>query len=301
MTWTWPGWPRPPAELPPEELGHILDIDRGEFLAGFDLPDAPGFDTWAATRREACQRQLETVYDRLSQHLLATHNSSAAADTAARWVARAPLSEQAYRRLMAAQALSGQRPAALQTYQRLQATLRQELGLEPSRETAVLADNIGRGRVARSAPAIVAGFGPSRKAAGKRLCCPWWAGRMNTAGWWLPSSQAGQDGAQVVAVIGAAGVGKTRLVSAFQEWARLDSPEAELWQGRAFETGGRLAYQPVVEALRPRLEAGERAGGSAGRCLAGRAEPVDARNAGPLSRPAAADDRRRPVRARAPL
>ena len=64
-----------------------------------------------------------------------------------------------------------------------------------------------------------------------------------------------QEGTQVVALIGAAGSGKTRLVSAFQEWAKLNSPEVEIWQGRAFETGGRLAYQPVVEALRSRLEA----------------------------------------------
>jgi DNA-binding SARP family transcriptional activator len=239
-------------ETPPEELGHILDIDRGEFLAGFDLPDAPGFDTWAATRREGCQRQLETVYDRLSQHLLAKHDSTAAAEAAARWVARAPLSEQAYRRLMAAQALSGHRPAALQTYRRLQETLRQELGLEPSRETAVLADSIGRGRVAeeRQGPS---GAGPSR-AAGQRLMLPL-VGRSEEHGRLAAAFQrAGQDGAQVTAVIGAAGVGKTRLVGAFQEWVGLESPEAELWQGRAFETGGRLAFQPVVEALRPRLE-----------------------------------------------
>jgi len=49
-------------------------------------------------------------------------------------------------------------------------------------------------------------------------------------------------------------VGKTRLVNAFKEWALLDTPETEVWQGKAFETGGRLAFQPVVEALRIRLD-----------------------------------------------
>ncbi|MGB3715745.1 MAG: AAA family ATPase [Candidatus Promineifilaceae bacterium] len=34
----------------------------------------------------------------------------------------------------------------------------------------------------------------------------------------------------------------------------LEDPQGEVWLGRAFETGGRLSYQPVVEALRPRLE-----------------------------------------------
>jgi DNA-binding SARP family transcriptional activator len=243
------------AEMPPDELSPILSLDRGEFLEGFTLSDAPGFDTWATIWREACQRQLETVYDRLSQHLLATHSSTTAVETAARWVARAPLSEQAYRRLMAAEALSGQRPAALQTYERLQAMLQQELGLEPSRETAVLADNIDRGRVdkERPGPSIVGGSGPTGDS-GQRLTLPL-VGRSDEHSRLVAAfRRASQDGTQVVALIGAAGVGKTRLVSAFQEWAILDWPETEVWQGRAFETGGRLAYQPVVEALRSRLE-----------------------------------------------
>ncbi len=92
----------------------ILELDRGEFLDGFSLPDAPEFDHWAAIQREACQRQVETVYDRLTKTQLANYQSAAAVETAARWLARAPLSEAAYRHLMGAQALYGDRPAALQ-------------------------------------------------------------------------------------------------------------------------------------------------------------------------------------------
>ena len=121
-------------DAPPDELRSILTVDRGEFLEGFSLPDAPAFDDWVSIQREACQRQLETVYDRLSQHLLSIHDSALAVETSARWVIRAPLSEQAYRRLMAAQALNGQRPAALLTYHQLRDTLKKELGLQPSRE-----------------------------------------------------------------------------------------------------------------------------------------------------------------------
>lgn len=236
----------------PDALSAILALDRGEFLEGFTLSDAPEFDTWATVQREACQRQLEIAYDRYSQHLLNRHNNTAAVETAARWVARAPLSEQAYRRLMAAQALSGQRPAALQTYKQLRTTLKQELRLEPSRETAVLADNIGRGRVDEDRRGPSAGTTENR---GRRLRLPL-VGRSEEHGRLVAAfRQASQGGTQLVALIGAAGSGKTRLVSDFQEWAKLNSPEVEVWKGRAFETGGRLAYQPVVEALRPRLEA----------------------------------------------
>lgn len=245
-------------EVEPAELSTILTLDRGEFLEGFSLPDAPEFDTWAAIQRAACRHRLETVYDRLSQHMLAGHNSAAAAETAARWVARAPLSEQAYRRLMAAQALSGHRSAALQTYQRLKEALQQELGLEPGRETVVLADNIGRGQVEGDrpgpSPTAIAGAAGPAGAAGLGLMLPL-VGRSDEHGRLVAAfRRSAETRAEVVAVIGAAGVGKTRLVNAFQEWIRVDAPAAEVWQGRAFEAGGRLAYQPVVEALRPRLE-----------------------------------------------
>jgi DNA-binding SARP family transcriptional activator/tetratricopeptide (TPR) repeat protein len=242
-------------ETPPDELIVVLERDQGEFLAGFALPDAPAFDTWTAIQREACQRQIESVYDRLSQHQLAMHDSAAAVETGARWVARAPLSEQAYRRLMAAQALNGQRSAALRTYHRLQAMLRQELGVEPSRETAVLADNIGRGRVDedRQGPVPTVGATPPESRS-RRLTLPL-VGRSSEYNRLTDAFvRVRQDSTQVVAVVGAAGVGKTRLLTAFQEWVRLQPAATELWRGRAFETGGRLAYQPVVEALRARLE-----------------------------------------------
>src|SRR5207244_10193849 len=58
---------------------------------------------------------------------------------------------------------------------------------------------------------------------------------------------------QAVLVVGEAGIGKTRLATEFVAWARAQG--AEVLSGHAFEMGGRLPYQPLVEALRPRLEA----------------------------------------------
>jgi len=242
-------------DFPPDDLRLIVTVDRGEFLDGFSLPDAPTFDDWISTQRGVCQRQLETVYDRLSQHLLSVHNNAAAVEIAARWMTRAPLSEQAYRRLMAAQALNGQRPSALITYHQLQETLKNELGLQPSRETVLLAYNIDQGRV--GAEHIDAAPRVSRTSAAnpqKRLNLPL-AGRSDEHNRLVEAFQhMGSEKAQAVILIGAAGVGKTRLVNAFKDWALLDTPETEIWQGQAYETGGRLAFQPVIEALRIRLD-----------------------------------------------
>ena len=65
--------------------------------------------------------------------------------------------------------------------------------------------------------------------------------------------QARQGQPQAVLVVGEAGIGKTRLAREFVAWARAQG--AEVLSGQAFEMGGRLPYQPLVEALRTRLEA----------------------------------------------
>ena len=242
-------------DTPPDVLKSILTVDRGEFLEGFSLPDSPAFENWVSIQREGCLRQLERVYDRRSQHLLSIHDSGMAVEISARWVARAPLSEQAYRRLMAAQALNGHRPAALLTYHQLQDMLKKELGLQPGRETVLLASNIDQGRVSTQRIDSTSKIG--RVAAVERegsLTLPL-VGRSEQHGRLVEAfHQIGQEVARAVVLIGAAGVGKTCLVNAFRDWVLLDAPETEVWQGKAFETGGRLAFQPVVEALRIRLD-----------------------------------------------
>lgn len=62
--------------------------------------------------------------------------------------------------------------------------------------------------------------------------------------------QQGQT--QAVFLRGEAGIGKTHLASTFLQWAAMQG--ATLLQGRAFEMGGRLPYQPLVHVLGRRLE-----------------------------------------------
>src|SRR5882762_5831381 len=68
-----------------------------------------------------------------------------------------------------------------------------------------------------------------------------------------PSSETMLQGRMQVATIeGEPGIGKTRLAREFLRWARAQG--ADVLEARAFETGSRLPYQPLVEALRSRLE-----------------------------------------------
>src|SRR5947208_15332261 len=64
------------------------------------------------------------------------------------------------------------------------------------------------------------------------------------------TAQGGQT--QVVLLEGEVGIGKTRLATEFLAWAEIEG--ADVLQGQAFEAGGQLPYQPVLEALRPRIE-----------------------------------------------
>ncbi len=212
-------------ETSSEELAAILEIDRGEFLVGFSLPDAPEFDNWAALQREACQRQVETVYDRLTQYQLANHEITIAAETTMRWVRRAPLSEAAYRRLMAAQALAGDRSAALKTYAQCRAMLQAEFGIEPAQETVVLAENITQDQLPKGSNG---GMGVSELSRvippspiNLELLLPFEGRAAEHSQLVAAFQQISEDGAQVAVLIGGAGIGKTRLIYAFQEWVML--------------------------------------------------------------------------------
>lgn len=107
--------------------------------------------------------------------------------------------------------------AALQSYERLRATLQQELGVEPGRETAVLADNIGRGYVAeeRPGPSPAAGSGQT-ESSGRHLTLPL-VGRADEHSRLAATfHRASRDGLQVVALIR---IGLRELAVGRDAWA----------------------------------------------------------------------------------
>jgi hypothetical protein len=61
-----------------------------------------------------------------------------------------------------------------------------------------------------------------------------------------------QGRSQLVVARGEAGIGKNRLANELLSWAMRQG--VDVLRGRAFEAGGRLPYQPLVDALRPRFE-----------------------------------------------
>ncbi len=224
---------------------------RGPFLEGFSLGDAPAFDDWVGVQRNIWHQRLSTILNQLVQLQMDKGDLIAAVETASVWVAHDPLNELAYQQLMSIQAALGERDAALRTYTACQTLLARELNISPAEEITEMAERIRKGEgVHHTQPTVspllghrssfVSFVGPL---IGRRD-----AYTMLTQQYHLVS----QGQSQCVILEGEAGIGKTRLATDFLTWATTQG--AEVLHGQAFESGGHLPYQPLVEALRTSLK-----------------------------------------------
>lgn len=230
------------------QLSTAATCYRGDFLEGFSLGDTPVFDDWVILQSEIWHRKAMLVFDWLS--LLQSEGGEVgnAIETTTRWVALDLFNETAHRRLIQLHFSAGDRAAALRAYRDCQAILAEELNAEPAPETTALAKRI------RSEPSP-----PSRGATAAREAAlplvtaePPLVGRMAQHLDLVTAYRlARRDRPQAVTIEGEPGIGKTRLAKEFLAWASAQG--ADVWHGRAYEMGGLLPYQPVVEVLRQRL------------------------------------------------
>ncbi|HEX9091503.1 MAG TPA: AAA family ATPase [Anaerolineales bacterium] len=225
---------------------------RGDFLAGFSLSDAPGFDNWATIQREIWHRRLGLILDRLSEIQFAHGEFAGATETASHWIALDELNEIAYRRKMRAHFAAGERGQALETYETCRAILAAELGVEPEPDTATLAESIRIQSPLVHSNARKPMPRPRRPDTSVDFLGSLFTGRDREYQALLKCYEhtaAGQP--QFVVLRGEAGIGKTRLARKFIQTA--SAKGAELLPGSAFESGSHLPFQPLVEALRLRL------------------------------------------------
>lgn len=231
------------------QLQSAISLPRGEFLEDFSLRDAPAFDDWVRFQREYWHLHINEIFDRLSQLQFESGALTLAIATVNRWLALDPLHEEAYRRLMRLHFASGDRDAALHTYDICQAMLTTGMQTEPTPETLALAK-----RMRAVAP-------PLRKEPPDAALAPSPAvllegplqGRTEELSTLIKAYHAARHGqTQVVLLEGEVGIGKTRLAAEFLAWAETEG--ADVLRGQAFETGGQQPYRPLIEALRPRIE-----------------------------------------------
>ena len=234
------------------QVQQALDLVRGPFLDGFWLREEAGFDEWVQQRQQQWQVRLQVLFDRLSSwHEFAGELEQARA-ILTRWLVLEPLSEEASRRLMRVYLALGDVTAALQVYTTCRVRLAEELRVKPSTETVALAEHIRATAASLRSPTARPSTTMAESQPPGELVAPL-VGRAAAFSQLVARYQQARGGQpQAVLVVGEAGIGKTRLVSEFLAWVRAQG--TDVLAGQAIEMGGRLPYQPLVEALRPRLE-----------------------------------------------
>jgi len=139
-------------------LAQAIAHYRGDFLAGFALPDSTSFEEWALIQREQLHQQALEALGQLAAYHDRRGDYAALARDARRQIELEPWREDAHRQLMQALAASGDRAAALSAYERCRQVLEAELGIDPDEETHALYERIRAGElspVTSSAPAHV--------------------------------------------------------------------------------------------------------------------------------------------------
>lgn len=229
-------------------LRNGLEAYRGDFLEGFYLNDAPEFDHWADVQRESWRRRVSTVYDNLSALQVEGGEFQTAIETATRWVASDPTRETAYQRLIEAHSAAGDHQEAIDIYEAYRSKLERELGATPGPEIETLAVRLKSG-LEEHRPAPRHQFRTTGEPLSLRVPL---VGRSEEFSALVAEYYAAREsGPRGVAVIGEAGIGKTRLVNEFLSWA--EAQGADVLRGQAFENGG-LPYGPILNAFRERIE-----------------------------------------------
>ncbi len=200
------------------------------------LPDASG--EWIDADRERLRDRAKQVLTRLVGLLEQERAFTEAIDVAQRLLRLDQLDEQAWCVLMRCHARRGERAAALHLYQQCAATLKKELGIQPSAATRLtyreVLDLDTAATTSAAPPRTVVYPLVGRQAEWQTLLSAWRAtstGRMRMA-----------------LIRGEAGIGKTRLAEELVDWSRANNVSA--LTARCYAGEGRLAYAPIAAWLK---------------------------------------------------
>jgi DNA-binding SARP family transcriptional activator len=220
-----------------------LELCRGELLAGVE-------EDWAYALRDQHHELVAELQERLATAAEHAGDAAAAIARTREQVRLDPLSEEATRRLMRRLARSGDRSAALTAYERLETSMRRELGAAPSRETRELAQRL---RVAAEAapPRAASPRLPGVLRRHERSGLVGRGSELGRLGELANAAARGDRGAVLLA--GEPGIGKTRLLSELCRAAHTRG--ATVLFGRCYEDA-LTPYQPFAEALSDYVQAG---------------------------------------------
>ena len=239
-----------------EALEEAVALYQGDFLEGLTLQEPP-FEEWLLTER---LRLRELALEGLARLLTQQRDAGAldeAVQSALRLVALDPLQEPVHRTLMRLYTQLGRRGAALRQYQLCVAALQRELRAEPDDETRALYQQILKRQPAHLSVTPPHAAGPGPRARGRKggstadtlTAETPLVGREVELAQLRDALQAALAGrGQLAAVMGEAGIGKSRLVAELV--AEASRKGARILLGRCFETEQVLPFGPWINVLR---------------------------------------------------
>ena len=251
-----------PADVCEMSLGplkEVVNLYRGEFLAGFTLRDSAPFDDWQFSESERLRDELAVVLERLVICHTLQRDFQSARSYAQRWLDLDPLNEEAHRQLMRLYTRANQRTAALRQYRECVRILDRELGVKPLDETTELYQAVRENGplpvldTSQSSPPA-SERGSDASAADGNAPSP-----ASTPGYSLVGRSTEwetlretytyirTDG-HLIVVEGEAGIGKSRLAEEFLAHVRAGG--AATLAARCYQGEANLAYGPFVEGLR---------------------------------------------------
>lgn len=118
---------------------------RDDFLHGFSLKDGSSFNDWVLNKAAALRHEFASLLEMLVEDLSTLQQPQTAIPYAQRLIELDSLNEAAQRRLMQLYALTDQQAAAIQQYRALEKLLRKELNVDPQLETYNLYKKIRKG------------------------------------------------------------------------------------------------------------------------------------------------------------
>ncbi len=155
-----------------EQLQAAVELYRGDFMAGFNLPGSAAFEEWQFFQAERLRGALADALERLSRPELLARDPEAALAAARRWAALDPLHEPAQLRLMQLYAETGQQNAAMRQYRLLAETLERELDTTPDPAATALYEQLRRGGSQDKAKPLRGAQGSRWSSAPPRLPAP---------------------------------------------------------------------------------------------------------------------------------
>jgi DNA-binding SARP family transcriptional activator/tetratricopeptide (TPR) repeat protein len=260
-------------------LEQAVQLYRGDFLAGFTLRGCPDFEEWQASVSEELRQALARGLQRLVAAYIAHGALDLAAGHARRWLQLDPLHEPAHQAIIRLHGWAGQRSAAMRQYRSLVRMLDRDLAVRPLPETTRLYDDVRAGRL--GPPPVAPAPAPTSSPTPASLLAP--LAESPAAAGTVPETVAGEpDGSppaapltwplvgrtaelatlraawqstgrhgRVVAVVGQAGSGKTRLITELR--AEAAEAGATVLAARCHDGETGLPFMLAADLLRTAL------------------------------------------------